>query len=128
MKSRGTGTVLNKDYLVTRPDAGARYAERRCVPRYPFIAAVEVFEPVSRTSLEARITEISTRGCYIDTQNPMPMNSVIQIRIVRDVGKFETWGRVAYSQEGLGMGIAFLQTAPDQQKIIDSWVAEISGE
>jgi hypothetical protein len=128
MKSRGTGTALNKDYLVRPPDAGARYAERRCVPRYPFIASAEVFEPVSRISLVGRTSEISTKGCYIDTQNPMPANSVIQIRIRRDKGTFETWGRVAYSQEGLGMGIAFIQTAPDQEIIIADWVAELSGE
>src|SRR5580698_7120073 len=37
-----------KDYLIKPPDAGARFADRRSVPRYPFIAAVDIFEPVSR--------------------------------------------------------------------------------
>jgi hypothetical protein len=118
---------LDKDFLTSPPDAGARYAERRSVPRYPFIASAEVFEPVSRTELAGRTSEISTKGCYIDLLNPLPRNSVIRIRILRDQGTFETWGRVAYTQEGLGMGIAFLQTAPDQERVIADWVGELSG-
>jgi len=123
MKPRGTGSVLNKDYAVQQVDAGARYAERRCVPRYPFVADAQLSDPISKTSAAGRTTEISTRGCYIETLNPMPRNSVIKIRIVREEATFETWGRVAYSQERLGMGIAFLETSEDQQKILDGWVA-----
>ena len=118
---------MDKDFLTTPPDAGARYAERRCVPRYPFVCPAEVLEPVSRTSLEGRTVEISTKGCYIEVLNPLPKNSVIRVRIARDQNAFETWGRVAYAQEGLGMGIAFLQTEPDQERIIADWVAELSG-
>lgn len=123
MKPRGAGSVLNKDYAVRPLDAGARYAERRCVPRYPFVANAELSDPISKTSATGRTTEISTRGCYIETLNPMPRNSVIKIRILREETTFETWGRVAYSQERIGMGIAFLETAEDQQKILDGWVA-----
>jgi hypothetical protein len=116
----------DKDYLTKPPDAGARFAERRCVPRYPFIAAVDLFEPVSRTSFQGRTAEISTRGCYVDMLNPLPVNSVFQLRIRRDAGTFETWGRVAYTQKGLGMGVAFLKTEPEQEKIIQAWIAELN--
>ncbi len=116
---------MNKDFLIQPPDAGARYAERRCVPRYPFIASVEIFEPVSRTSFTGQTAEISVKGCYVDMLNPPPANTVIQLRILRDKGTFETWARVAYAHEGLGMGIAFLRTLPDQERIIADWVAEL---
>jgi len=124
MKPRGSSAVMNKDYAVTHVDAGARFAERRCVPRYPFVAKAEMSDPVSRTSATGSTTEISTRGCYIETETPMPRNSVIKIRILHNESAFETWGRVAYSHDRAGMGIAFLETTIEQQKIIDSWVAE----
>jgi PilZ domain len=131
MKPRGTSSVMNgvmnKDYAVTHVDAGARFAERRCVPRYPFVANAEMSDPVSRASASGSTSEISTRGCYIETPTPMPRNSVIKIRIVHGESTFETWGRVAYAHDRAGMGIAFLETAPDQQKIIESWVAGFGG-
>lgn len=57
---------------------------------------------------------------------PLPVNSVFQLRISRDTGTFETWGRAVYAQTGLGMGVAFLKTLPEQLKIIESWIADLS--
>ena len=115
-----------RDYMIKPPDAGARFADRRSVPRYPFTAAAEVFDPVSRTASQGRTTEIAVKGCYVDMMNPLPANSVFQLRIHRDSGTFETWGRVAYSQKGLGMGVAFLKTNPDQEAILKGWIAELT--
>jgi hypothetical protein len=125
-KGHDTSKPSNEDYLIKPPDAGARYAERRCVPRYPYSAITDVFEPVTRTSLKGRTTEISTRGCYVELSNPLPKNTVFQLRIHQNAGTFETWGRVAYALEGQGMGVAFLLTAPEHEKIIVAWIAEIS--
>jgi hypothetical protein len=125
-KGHDTSKPSNEDYLTKPLDAGARYAERRCVPRYPYNAITDVLDPVARTSFKGRTTEISTRGCYVELANPFPKNTVFQLRIQRDAETFETWGRVAYAQEGQGMGVAFLQTAPEHEKIIAAWIAEIS--
>jgi|HubBroStandDraft_5_1064220.scaffolds.fasta_scaffold300579_2 hypothetical protein len=115
-----------KDYLIKPPDAGARFADRRSVPRYPFIAAVDIFEPVSRTAFQGRTAEIGAKGCYVDMVNPLAVNSVFQLRIHRDGSTFETWGRAVYAQEGLGMGVFFLKTQPEQQSVIESWIAELA--
>jgi PilZ domain len=115
-----------KDYIIEPPDAGARFAERRCAPRFPFVAAAEVFDPVSRTSFQGRTAEIAAKGCYVEMLRPLPVNSVFQLRISRDTRTFETWGRAAYTQTGLGMGVAFLKTSPEQVKLIESWIAELS--
>jgi hypothetical protein len=116
----------DKDLFTKPPDAGARFAERRSVPRYAFVAAVDLFEPVSRTSFQGRTTEIGTRGCYLDMMNPLPVHTVVQIRIHRETGTFETWGTVAYAQKGLGMGLVFLKTLPEQEKIVEAWIAELN--
>lgn len=115
-----------RDYIIEPPDAGARFAERRCAPRFPFIAAAEIFDPVSRTSFQGRTAEIATKGCYVEMLHPLPVNSVFQLRISRDTGTFETWGRAVYAQPGLGMGVAFLKTSPGQVKVIELWIAELS--
>jgi hypothetical protein len=103
------------------------YAEKRVVPRFTFIATVDISDAESGIRLAGRISEISRRGCYIDVLNTLPKETPIQLRITRDSGTFVTPGSVIYVLERMGMGVAFLDTAPDQLSILDSWLAEFSG-
>jgi hypothetical protein len=36
--------------------------------------------------------------------------------------------KVAFAQPGMGMGLAFTESEPDQQSLLDRWIAELSGE
>ena len=41
-----------KDYFWSQPpNAGSRFAERRSVPRFEFIAPVEITEPIKKTHI-----------------------------------------------------------------------------
>ena len=57
---------MNKNILTRPPDAGARYPQVRATPRYRLVAQAEIYEPLSRTRLQARTTEIGANGCYVD--------------------------------------------------------------
>jgi len=107
--------------------SGSEYREKRTVPRYSFIAHVEVIEPASDTHISGRVSEISRKGCYIDVLITLPPGTMIQLRVVRDQGTFSTKGKIIYAQEAMGMGVAFLDIADDQLKVLDSWLAEIAG-
>ena len=111
--------------LFSSPDAGTRFAVRRSVPRYPFIARVEIVEPISKDQLEGRITEISLKGCFTEVPNPMQTNTIIRISILHENGTYEMWGRVAYARSGAGMGVAFLQMYPENEAAIRDWIAGI---
>lgn len=65
-------------------------------------------------------------GCYIDVLNPLPKDSIIQLSIHRDSGAFETWGRVVYAHEGIGMGVKFFDIAPEQTETLKHWIDELS--
>jgi hypothetical protein len=107
-------------------DPGKSYSERRSVPRYGLIAQTEVVEPVSGLRIAGRISEISRKGCYVDALNTLPTQTLIEIRISRDQGKFNSPGKIIYTQEGMGMGIAFLNMPADQLKTLDTWLAELT--
>jgi hypothetical protein len=107
--------------------AGLPYAEKRTVPRYSFIAHVEVIEPASDTHISGRVSEISRKGCYIDVLITLPPGTLIQLKVLRDQGTFSTKGNIIYAQESMGMGVAFLETTDDQMKILDTWLAELAG-
>jgi hypothetical protein len=105
-------------------ESGTSYGTRRTVPRYSLIATAEIIEPVSDTRFSGRISEISRKGCYIDLLNPLPIQTVIQVRVSRDRGTFESPGKIIYVQDGMGMGVGFVNTPAEQLKTLDSWLAE----
>lgn len=105
--------------------SGPPYREKRSVPRYSLIASVEIVEPVSDAHMSGRISEISQKGCYLDILNTLPVGTKIRLIVTRDLGTFTTLGRIIYVQEGMGMGVAFLETSPDQLAVLDTWLAEL---
>jgi hypothetical protein len=107
-------------------DPGVSYRNRRSVPRYGLIAQTDVVEPVSGLRISGRISEVSLKGCYVDVLNTLPTQTEIEVRISRDQGTFTSPGKIIYTQEGMGMGVAFLNTAADQFKVLDSWLAELN--
>ncbi len=48
---------------------------KRTVLRYPFTAEVEVAGVSNGLRLPARISDLSVRGCYIDTLNPFQIRT-----------------------------------------------------
>jgi len=98
---------LSDDFLSNPPDAGTRFSERRSNPRYALIAAVQITDPIGKIQLSGRTSEVSVGGCYVDVLNTLPSGTVIQIRIQRDKGTFESWGRIRYVHQSIGMGVMF---------------------
>ena len=107
-------------------NVGPPYREQRTVPRYEFIATVELVEPVSDMRLVGRVSEISRKGCYVDVLNTLPSGTKIRISITRDLGAFATPAKVIYVHEGMGMGIAFVDPPADQLKILDAWLSDLA--
>jgi PilZ domain len=106
-------------------EAGEPYREKRTVPRYSFIAHVEVIEPASDTHIAGRVSEISRKGCYIDVMITLPPGTLIQLK-VRDKGTFSTKGKIIYAQDSMGMGVAFLEITDNELKTLDCWLAELA--
>jgi hypothetical protein len=69
-----------------------------------------------------RTSDISLRGCFVESVDQFALNTVVQVSIQAASESFETWGRVAHVHPALGTGIGFLQTAPDQMLILQTWV------
>lgn len=102
------------------------YREKREVPRFTFIAHVDLTEPSTETRIAGRISEISRKGCFVDVLNTLPVGTPLKLVISRDQGNFETPAKIIYVQEGMGMGVAFASPTPEQLKILDLWLSEMS--
>jgi hypothetical protein len=73
-----------------------------------------------------RMTEVSRKGCYVNTPSTLPVNALRKVVISRDENTFMTNGKVIYVHEGIGMGIVFVDSTEEQMEVLNSWLAEAS--
>jgi hypothetical protein len=99
--------------------------DRRAAPRYPLILAAEVVEITTGATLNARSSDVSRTGCYIDSLNPIPVGSQAKIQLRHGNTVFEATARVVYTCPGLGMGLHWGTELPaDKLAILDRWLLE----
>jgi len=99
--------------------------KQRAVRRCPLVASAEVTDVASGTRLSARTSELGVGGCYIETLNPFPEGTAVDVRIVRDQGVFEAKAKVVYTHTSFGMGLAFSEVTPEKRSMLEDWLAEI---
>ena len=101
-------------------------AERRSHLRFPFTASVEAIEPKSGTRINGRSTDLGLGGCYVDSLNPFAVGTVVKIRITKNDECFDAKAMVTFSQVGMGMGLSFVASEPQQSALFQRWVIELS--
>src|SRR5713226_941238 len=106
------------------PSAAPTGADRRIHPRYEFTAAVEVLAAESGARMETRVRDLSQQGCYVDTNNALPLGTVTDVRITKGAQLFEARARVVYSRATKGMGLMFTAIEPEQLRTLETWLAE----
>lgn len=97
------------------------------MPRYSVLAVAELVETASTMCIVGRMTEVSRKGCYVNTPSTLPLDTFLKVVISCDEKTFMTNGRVIYVHEGIGMGIAFVDAAEDQMEVLNSWLVDASG-
>jgi PilZ domain-containing protein len=99
-------------------------ADRRSHPRYAFTAGVEIMAAEPGQRLNTRVRDLSQQGCYVDTDSPLPLGTVAQVRITKGAKSLEAQARVVYNQPRQGMGLMFTAVDPAHSATLDSWIAE----
>jgi hypothetical protein len=116
-------TVHTETAVSTRSHVfGRALIERRLAVRRPFVAAADVITVDRRMRLQARSEELSANGCYIHTLNPYALGVCVRLRLIRAEKIFETAADIRSSDLGMGMGLAFLDPAPEQQSLLAVWL------
>jgi hypothetical protein len=107
----------------TRP-ASADKRERRSAARQQFIASTEVIDVQTGMRSRMRTADLSTQGCYINTQNPLPLDATVRLQIEKENSTVEFRARVISSHQGSGMGLIFEGMAPEQRSVLAKWLGE----
>ncbi len=78
--------------------------------------------------MSARVSELSLRGCYLDTLNPFPEGTQIRLVIFHGGVTFTVHANVVYPQPNMGMGVVFSAVESEQMEVLTKWLSELSGK
>jgi hypothetical protein len=115
--------IPGRQALVTLPE-GDREAERRGDLRWSFIAPAELIDIRTGVRIQARTSDMSFNGCYIDTLNPFPVSTSVRLRIYKGKEPFEVQANVISQHPGSGMGLVFRDVGPGHLSTLEYWLCE----
>lgn len=98
--------------------------ERRCIQRQSFVATTQIIDVRTGGSNWARTADLSMGGCYIDTLNPFPLDTVVRLRIHKEGATLELCARVISCHPGSGMGLVFEGITNIQRTTLSKWLCK----
>jgi len=98
--------------------------QRHRARRYSFHASIELTDLESEIQIKEHISDLSLFGCHVDALKPLPQGTNVRLKISHRSESFEAQGKVVYSRENGGMGILFTRIEPNDQSVLDKWIAE----
>ncbi len=99
--------------------------ELRRAVRYPVVATVEVRQRQILIKVRARTSDLSITGCYIDTLNPLPCGTEVELQISHNNETVIVGGTVAYARANMGMGVQFNVVDDRQLQILRRWISAV---
>ena len=107
------------------------YTAKRANPRFSFFADAEITLR-DGTWVRAQLSELSSRGCYIDMLEPIPTRTKLRLRICDGMSTCELHGKVLYMHSGggfgiFGMGVLFEEMGAEQHSTIGAWLHVLAG-
>jgi hypothetical protein len=109
--------------LHTRPESDC-HAERRDSVRWSFVAPAELIDIRTGIRIQARTSDLSSKGCYIDTLNPFPVSTSVRLRIYKGKEPFEVQANVISQHSGSGMGLVFRDIPSACLSTLECWLCE----
>jgi hypothetical protein len=96
--------------------------ERRSQRRVP--ALIDVVWAGSAGKREARTSDLSTGGCFVDTVGQTEVGEVLDLRLKLPGGEWiDVEGEVTYAYPNIGFGVRFTRVAEADQKKIE-WLVK----
>ncbi len=110
--------------------AETTYPVQRTNPRFSFFADGEI-TLLDGTSVLTQLSELSSRGCYVGTLEPIPTGTQLHLCIRDGRTSCELPGQVIYMHSGgglgiFGLGVVFGKMSAEQKSAIDKWLHELA--
>ena len=100
---------------------------RRRLPRYSCTGTVEIFQSGKLTGW-GTVSEIGRGGCYVETGQPLPVGSKVQLRLSMESATLEIGAEVVWMTPQVGMGMRFEVAAPQIEQAVIHILSMIADE
>ncbi len=112
-----------------RLGAGARFPERRAAPRFEFDADLQIVDPLEQKEITGRVTVLSQKGCFGRMKTPLNQRGAVRAKICKNGSAFETWAWAtpSHPETETGVVLVFIDTPPEQAKILAAWLDGLAG-
>ena len=101
-------------------------AEKRRFVRHKVLFPITIsFSDGSRSHMQCNSTDISGRGCYVESLVPLMIDTAVVVTFWIDSQKFVTKGIVRASDPGVGMGIEFTALEMQIQQHLQEYLEKI---
>jgi len=97
-------------------------ANRRDLDRQNCSLGADVYRPESAAPVRCTLSDIGSGGCYVETTDPFPEGTAVEIVVRTEVLKLSIVGRVRSVNRGYGMGVQFSLRNADQQKQVQQLI------
>ena len=108
------------DYIVR--DETETQGTRRAL-RHSLAVDVEVIDLESSIQISEHTKDLSLYGCGVSTATPFPAGTRVMVKMVHGSKKIAAFGRVVYGRQDIGMGIVFTTIEPEDQRLLEDWIA-----
>lgn len=89
--------------------------ERRLTERYK--VNISVRWEGSRARHEGTVTDISTAGCFVLTEDiGVERRELVKIEVLLPGGVITLWGSVIYKADEIGFGVRFAPNVPEEEQ------------
>ena len=85
------------------------------------VADAEVLDQHSGTSIKATSSDVSLGGCYLETQQPMPVSTAVQLKMSYNESSLTVFGDVVRCDPGKGMAVRFRALQHNQTAKLKGW-------
>jgi c-di-GMP-binding flagellar brake protein YcgR len=106
----------------------ASSSNRRIQSRHACRLSADVFRVDEGVPNRCTLSDISTGGCYVETQSPFPAHTVVDIVVRTQDMKLRVRGAVQVVHPGFGMGVQFSLHTPAEREQVKHLIACQSSE
>ena len=99
---------------------------RRKYPRYNCRGMAELKLQASSTPERANLSDVSLTGCYVESTSPLPAGTEVFFQLKVEGQIISGRAVVKTSHHGVGMGMAFLHLASDDQRALEFLVSSLA--
>ena len=93
--------------------------------RHPIAVDVEVTNLELGIQIKERTKDLSLYGCGLSTATPFSAGTKVMLKVTYAGQEIVVFGKVIYGRPDIGMGIVFTTVEPEDQRLLETWIAEL---